>query len=233
MVSSIIKAKTINDKAIEPSIVFVGVVEDITNFSNYGKEGFWFPGFDCPSYSFEKHTDYYEMNSLNTWMGPLKHIKRWEIKEYINRSFSMDGPCSTICGDIDFNSFQLPNNKIGISGVIVDPAAAENSNNSVNRIQLNENTPNSFILSIIVDNSAMKYSAIHSIIARGEHQGEAIEPLVVPMLNESKFNGIADIYQYQFLNFNEGDHIKIKFNGKGGSVQDGGGASFGGLLFDL
>jgi len=215
------------------SITFLGVENDIEDFSRgFGKEGFWFPGFACPSYEFEMPTNYSEYNGLKSWAGPLKHISRWELKKYVNRSFSMDGPCSTICGESSFSSFTLPDGMTGGSGIIVDPAADENSNNSVNRIMLNSGTPGSFILSIVVDNCNMEHSAVNRVSARGEHLGEAVEPDTSPEPGLSAFNGVADLYRFQYDGFVEGDYIKIKFNGQEGSVKNGGGASFGGFMFD-
>lgn len=215
------------------SIQFLGVESDVVDFSALGKEGYWFPGISCPSYSYESPTNYNEYDGLKTWAGPLKHIQRWELKEYVNRSFSMDGPCSTVCGDSSFNTITLPGGASATSGIIVDPAAAENSNNSVNRIVLNKGTPMSFMLGIIVDNCNQIHSAVNSLKARGEHLGEPVEPNITPQPGSNAFNGIADIYRFQYDGFVEGDYIKIKFNGQAGSVSEGGGSSFGGILFDL
>ena len=215
------------------SITFLGVINDIVDFSAMGKEGYWFPAFACKSYEYEQPTNFSEYNGLKEWSGPLKHISRWELKEYVNRSFSMDGPCSTICGDSTYSIVTLPDGTSGSSGIIVDPAADENSNNSVNRIKLNSGTPTSFILSIMVDNCNKEHSSIHKIMARGEHNGVSIEPDNTPEPGASAFNGKPDIYRFQYIDFAEGDYIKIKFNGEAGNLEEGGGASFGGLLFDL
>ena len=120
----------------------------------------------------------------------------------------------------------------GGSGIIVDPAADENSNNSVNRIVLNDGTPSSFVLSIMVDNCNMQHSPVNRIDARGESQGDPVEPDDQAAPGAEAFNGVPDLYRYRFDGFVDDDYIKIKFNGQAGSVQDGGGASFGGLLFD-
>jgi hypothetical protein len=215
------------------SITYLGVDKDILDFSGLGKEGFWFPGFACSSYEFEKATNFNEYDGLNTWAGPLKHISRWELLKYVNRSFSMDGPCGTICGDSSFNNITLPDGTSGLSGIIIDPAADENSNNSVNRIALAASTPNSFVISVMVDNCNQQHSSVNRIAARGEHDGVAVEPDVSPEPGTSAFNGIADLYRFRFDGFVDGDHIKIKFNGQEGRVQEGGGASFGGVMFDL
>ena len=149
----------------------------------------------------------------------------------------MDGPCSVICGDSSYADVVLPSGEKGSSGIVYDPAAAENSNNSVNRIMLNAGVPLSFVLSIIVDNCDQKYSSVNKIDARGEHEGKSIEPNSVPgqplfptianfstqysPLNlsfptepgEDAFNGVPDLYQFRYDAFVADDYIKIRFNG--------------------
>jgi hypothetical protein len=145
----------------------------------------------------------------------------------------MDGPCSVICGDSDYAVIILPDGSTGGSGIVVDPAADENSNNSVNKIQLNDGVPSEFILSIIVDNCHMQHSAINTIKARGEHLGEPVEADVSPSPGLDAFNGVPDLYRFKFSGFVAGDFIKIKLNGQAGEVKMGGGASLGGFLVDL
>ena len=216
------------------SITFLSVQYDILNLTGYGTGGYWLPGFACEKEQFKQSTDYHEYNKLQSWTGPLKHIERWQIREYRNRTFSMDGPCSVTCGMNSYNTITLPDGTTGVSGIILDPAAADNSNNSVNRISLNAGTPESFILSIMVDNdSNRQHLPINSIIARGEHDNESIEPNYIPPIYADNFNGMADLYQFRYDGFKDGDYIKIKFNGMKGSVDEGGGASFSGLLFDV
>jgi len=126
------------------SITFLGVDKDVVDFqaAGRGQEGFWVPGFDCSAYAFEQPTNFSENDRLQPWAGPLKHIERSDLRDYVNRTFSMDGPCSTICGDPSYSVVTLPDGTTGASGIIVDPAADENSNNSVNRVILNEGSPN-------------------------------------------------------------------------------------------
>ena len=126
----------------------------------------------------------------------MKHIERRDLKEYVNRSFSMDGTDSTICGDSNYSVVTLPDGTTGGSGIIVDPAADENSNNSVNRIMLNNGTPSSFVLSIVVDNCHMQHSSVNHIVARGEHQGDPVEPDDEATPGAGAFNGVPDVYQF-------------------------------------
>ena len=95
-------------------------------------------------------------------------------------------------------------------------------------------TPLSFIVSVFVDNCNSQHSSLNRIAARGETAlGEPVEPDVSPEPGAASFNGVPDLYRFRFDGFGEGDHIKVRLNGQAGRVKDGGGASFGGLLFDL
>ena len=67
---------SISKEAETVSIVFLGVETDVVDFSALGKEGFWFAGFGCSAYSFEKPTNFSEYDGLHSWAGPLKHIER-------------------------------------------------------------------------------------------------------------------------------------------------------------
>jgi hypothetical protein len=116
---------------LQQSITFLGVVSDTTDLSVFGSEGYWMPGWNCVEYSFEQPTNYSEANALPVWAGPLKHIIRSALTEHVNRSFSMDGPCSVIRGDDMYNLIVLPGGGSSVggsgrSGIIVDPAADEN-----------------------------------------------------------------------------------------------------------
>jgi hypothetical protein len=66
----------------------------------------------------------------------------------------------------------------------------------VNRIALGSDTPLSFILSILVDNSNMEHNAVNRITARGQTAtGDPVEPDVSPEMTEASFNGKADLYR--------------------------------------
>ncbi|RMG08475.1 MAG: hypothetical protein D6731_21955, partial [Planctomycetota bacterium] len=219
------------------AVVYVGVDRDVTDFQNgldYGNAGFWFPQFDASSPRSGKPTDENERNGLPAWAGPLTHLERWQLWLYPKRTFSQDGPCRSKGGWPAWNRFVLPDGERGLSGIVLDPHAAGNTSQTVNRIDLGPGTPASFYLRVVVDNTDLRHAPVGRIRARGVHNGVSIEPSVFPQPTPADFNGIADVYTFRFDGFGDGDFLKIQLQGTPGSANNGGrgGASFGGLLFD-
>ncbi len=218
------------------SITYIGVTYDQTDFKdlNFGTRGYWFPQFNATSPRSDKPTDENQVNRLPNWAGPMTHMEIWQWWKFPQRTFSQDGPSRSKGGWPTWNTFTLPNGQTGLSGIILDPHAANNVNQIVNRINLGPNTPSSFLLRIVVDNSDFKHNSINRIRARGEHNGNNIDPNTYPVPGSTSFNGVADIYTFRYDGFDNGDFIKIQFNGMPGGTNNGGagGASFAGLLFD-
>lgn len=223
--------------AAAASIEYIGVDYDQTDFQDgldYGNAGYWFPHFGAISPGSNTPTDHLERNALPEWAGPMVHMLRTEFHKFPRRTFSQDGPTTSKGGVAAWNEFRLPNGDLGRSGVILDPHAAGNSNNTVNKIMLGPSTPKSFLLRVVVDNTAGEHNAINLIRARGSHAGVAIDAPTAPSPGASNFNGVADVYTFRYDGFGDGDFIKIRFNGAPGDAVDqgSGGASFAGLLFD-
>lgn len=220
------------------SITYIGVDKDKTNFQtglNYGRAGYWFPQFKASSARSKKPTDQNERKNFPSWAGPMTHMEIWEMWKFPQRTFSQDGPAQSKGGYTSWNTFTLPNGEKGLSGIILDPYAANNTSQTVNRINLGSGTPSSFYLRIIVDNTDLKHNAIKQIRARGMHNEVNIDPNTYPSPGYAGFNGIADVYTFRYDGFGKGDYIKIQFNGMPGKIENHGtgGASFAGLLFDI
>ena len=132
-------------------------------------------------------------------------------------------------GESTWDSFTLPDGTQGLSGAAVDEFAANNSNNSVNRIQLGVGTPSSFLLRIAVDNTNMEHDPAGRLRARGDTiiPGSVVD--VDVNLVGLTFNGITDVYTFRYDNFVAGDFIKIQLN----SGVPGEAPSIGGIMFDV
>ena len=226
--------------AAEPrpvTITYLGKTTDRTDFQaapKMGTLGYWFPQFGAPKPCADRPTYENERNALPPWAGPLVHLNSVFDLNFPKRTFSQDGPCRSKGGEPAFNVLTLPGGEVGRSGIILDPHAAGNTSNSVNRIRLEAGTPSSFLLRIVVDTTGGKHNAIGRIRARGHHAGTDVEPDTAAVPGAAGFNGIADVYTFRYDGFASGDFIKIQFIGMPGSAKgDGsGGASFAGLLFD-
>jgi hypothetical protein len=218
------------------TVTYIGKTTDVTNFqaAGMGTLGYWFAQFNASGARSQKPTYENQRNGLLSWQGPLNHATSIFDPAYATRSFSQDGPTRSKGGWSEWNTFRLPNGEVGLSGVLLDPYAAANTSQTINRIKLNSGTPSSFLFRIVVDNTAGKHNAINRIRARGDDNGTNIDPNTFPVPGTAGFNGIADVYTFRYNGFGNGDFIKVQFNGMPGGTNNGGsgGASFAGFMFD-
>jgi hypothetical protein len=165
---------------------------------------------------------------LPSWAGPLNHAIVGD-PGFATRSFSQDGPARSKGGQSGWSTLKLPNGEIGLSGAIVDPHTINNSNNTINRIQLSAGVPSSFYFHILTDNTNQQHDPTNRLRARADDNGANIDPATFPAPGTAGFNGIPDVYTFRYDGFAGGDFIKLQLNG---SPAPAGGASFGGFLFD-
>jgi hypothetical protein len=218
------------------TITYVGKTSNVTNFQSAGMGtlGYWFAQFNASGARSQKPTYENQRNGLPSWAGPLNHATSIFDPNYATRSFSQDGPTRSKGGWTAWNTLRLPNGELGLSGVLLDPFAADNTSQTINRIKLNSGTPSTFLFRIVVDNTAGKHNAINRIRARGDDNGTNVDPNTFPVPGTAGFDGVADVYTFRYNGFGNGDFIKVQFNGMPGSTKNGGsgGASFAGFMFD-
>jgi hypothetical protein len=218
------------------AISFVGQTTDQTDFDalGFGQFGFYFPRFAASSPVTQRPTDENMRFSMPGWLGFQFDITQPD------RTFSGDaglfdlGPplvfgVYSAGGDTSWNTFRLPalaGAETGLSGSVVDEATENNSNNTVNRIQLGAGVPSSFLMRIVVDNTNGAHNPAGRLRARGDSINGGVD--VGVELNNLIFNGIADVYTFRYDEFEEGDFIKIQLN----SGEPGRYAGFAGLMFD-
>lgn len=224
-----------------PTITFVSVTYDVTNFQalGFGTAGYYFPQFGAGA----------PVTQRPTWENMQFNPPAWAQFQFdvtqTNRTFSPDA--GYFSGDINdpmdqsppfgdplvygvyskggqpgWNLFTLPNGLTGLSGAVVDEWAANNSNNTINRIGLLAGTPASFYLRLVVDNTNLEHDPAGRLRARGEPAGDAL-------LTGLTFNGVADVYTFRYDNFVPGNIIKVQLN----SGVPGEAPSIGGIMFDV
>jgi hypothetical protein len=218
------------------AITFVGETIDQTDFAalGFGQTGYYFPQFDASNPVTERPTDENMRFSVPIWLGFQFDITQDD------RTFSPDaGLFSTDPvvvgvysegGDTTWDNWTLPalaGSEVGLSGSVVDLHTADNSNNTVNRIQLGPGVPSSFLLRVIVDNTNFEHNPVGRLRARGDSDNGGVD--VDVKLTNLTVNGTTDIYTFRYDNFEPGDFIKIQLN----SGAAGKGAGFGGLMFDV
>lgn len=226
---------TVSSPLLAKTISFVGVAYDQTDFSsaglNIGRAGYWFPQFAAASPVAGRPTNENDRDALPAWAGPLNHVTNPLDPAFATRSFSQDnGGVRSKGGQTSWNPLTLPNGETGLSGAIVDPQTANNSNNTINRIQLNngipgDELPTSFLLHIVTDNTAGQHNPANRLRPRGEGptQSDVSFQLNAAALT---FNGTADVYTFRYDGWESGDFIKLQLNGgpNGGSIA--------GVMFD-
>jgi hypothetical protein len=213
------------------TITYVGVIYDQTDFDrlNIGNAGYWFPQFDAASPVAGRPTGENARDALPSWAGPLNHATSILDPNFATRTFSQDGPDQSKGGQPTWNSLTLPDGEIGLSGAIVDPATRGNSNNTINRIQLNAGVPATFYFHVITDNTNFEHDPTNRLRARGSAGGLNVDPIAFPQTADLAFDGVADVYTFRFDGFAAGDFIKLQLNGDPAPKE---GASFGGFMFD-
>jgi hypothetical protein len=214
------------------SITYMGVIYDRTDLArlNIGNAGFWFPQFDAAGPVSGRPTGENARDGLPSWAGPLNHATSISDPNFATRTFSQDGPARSKGGQPGWDVLRLPNGEIGLSGAIVDPHTRGNSNNTINRIQLNAGVPGSFYFHVLTDNTNMEHNPTNRLRARGNAGGVDIEANTYPQTAQLAFNGITDIYTFRYDGFAGGDFIKLQLNGDPVPAL---GASFGGFLLDV
>jgi hypothetical protein len=211
------------------TITYVGVIRDQSNFQQLkiGNAGYWFPQFAATKEVSGRPTDENVRDALPPWVTPLNHVTNFLDPAYLTRTFSQDGPARSKGGMPTWNVFTLPSGEKGQSGAIVDPFARKNTNNTINRIQLRGQVPNTFFFHVVTDNTNREHDPTIRLRARGNCRGVDIEADTAPQAKELTFNGVADIYTFRCDGFQAGDFLKVRLNG-----ESAGGPSLGGFMFD-
>ncbi len=216
------------------SITYVGVSSDTSDFasSGLGAAGFWFPQFDSLTPVTGRPTGENARDSVPTWVRPLSHFP--EDPDFGTRTFSQDGPARSAGTRPEWATVKLPDGLAGGSGAIVDPATAGNSNNTINRIQLQGDVPSTFYFHVVTDNTGGDHDPTGQIRARGnvgsiDRDDTQVEADTYPQAGDLSFDGKPDVYTFRYNGFEAGDYLKLRLSGDPSPET---GASFGGLLFD-
>jgi hypothetical protein len=234
------------------AIAYVGAMYDQTDLQRLrvGTAGYWFPNFEAATATDHASTRRGAVDALPAWTAPLNHYSVADpvtaatdqgctpmdvaagcVPTFFFRSFSQDGPAHSKGGQARWSRVVLPDGRRGLSGAIVDPHTAGARNNTVNRIQLHGAVPPVFYIHVLTDNTNGEHDPTRHLYARGNigrlDSDLQVEPDRVPSC-ELTFNGTPDVHTFRFEGFSDGDYVKIALRGD----DHGGGASFGGLLFD-
>ncbi len=213
-----------------PSVTYVHKISGITDFTGYGQHGYYFPLFGRSVWDDEHKTD-----SDMVFFNPSNFQWEFDIRDN-KRTFSPDaGPFGDCCnakrigvytagGDTSWDYLVLPNGQSGYAGTTVDEAARNNTNQSINRIEIQNGTPSSFCLRILQDSTNFRFESDAALTARARAGGNDYSASIPP--SDHTYDGHTDMYTFRYENMNVGDYIKIKFRGIN---KDPG---FSGIMFD-
>lgn len=213
-----------------PAITYVHKISSITDFTGYGRSGYYFPLFGRTVWDDEHKT-----SSDMVLYNPYDFGWEFDIRDS-DRTFSPDaGPFGDCCntqrigvytagGNTSWDFFVLPNGQSGYAGTTVDEAARNNTNQSINRIEINSGTPSSFCLRILQDSTNHQFDSDAALTARARAGGNDYSASVPAQ--DHTYDGSTDMYTFRYENMSVGDFIKIKFRG---IDKDPG---FSGILFD-
>ena len=181
-------------------------------------------------------------------------LERGCTPTYNFRTFSQDGPARS-ASDPTWATVRLPGGECGTAGAIVDPHTFSReqeypdptgvvsppegdpkptTNNTMNRIQLQDGVPSSFYVGVVTDNTATQFdtgrleirASIGLIDQREEVSDNQVEPSSAPAAADLATNGVPDVHVFRVENFVTGDYLKLRLRGATSP------ASFSGLLFD-
>ena len=214
--------------AANKMISAAGIVFNEINYSDTGLDignaGFWFANFSVDSQPIPNTGSFVDFNhvmDLPNWVVPVFDST---LPGY---SFGVQ---VTSSGGIDsWNVLVLPNGDTGLSGSLVDPETDYNSNNTVSRIVLGPETPSSFIMHIVVDNTNNQHDPAGRIRGRAQNGDGSVDEAFRYNTAPGDFDGMADVYSFRYDGWAVGDFIKIQLN----SGVNGVDAGFAGLMFDV
>ncbi len=187
-------------------ITYTGKVSNITDFRGYGQHLYYFPAFNLNAPDNFHRTDSDSMYFNRVFEPFLHHV----IFPLDRRTFSADAGGSprgvkARGGHDDWATFTLPNGQVGLSGTIYDDATRSNSNNSINQINLNRNSPTQFCLNIITDNTNLENIPDGKLEARN-----TTDDLVLKNHPDLTFDGKPDMYTFRYVNMGRNEKIKIR-----------------------
>jgi hypothetical protein len=209
------------------SITHVGTSVDKTDYSptglNIGTAGFWFAQFNMTAGPVTNApVDDNDVNVFPSWVLPDFN------KANATYSFALTPDAYSEGGDTSWSMLKLPNGTSGLSGSVVDPNTANNSNNTIRSLALGPGTPPAFLMHVVVDNTDGDHNPDSRLRARGERSGvfDISAPNDPP---PSTYNGIPDVYTFKYTGFQAGDIIKMQLNSGSANLR----AGFAGLMFDV
>jgi hypothetical protein len=205
------------------SVTFIGS----TTSSDYsdtgldiGNKGFWFANFDAPAQNSGSGIGTNAVSSLPSWVT---------VNTAPDTTFASS---VTTSGGQGWDVLTLPDGTTGQSGAAIDSNTANNSNNSIRRLELGLNAPRRFYFHIVTDNTNGANDPASRLRARLEKTGTFdISAVNTPPGLAANMNGDPDVYTWLYDSGPTGSanaFIKVQLN-SGNALEA---ASIAGFMFD-
>ncbi len=209
----------------QKTISHEGAFIDATDYSDAGLDignaGFWFANFGSTFPEDGRLVDHNDQNSLPSWVLPDFDPN--------SSDYSFGGQVTSSGGHTPWNFLTLPNGVNALSGSLVDAEADDNSNNTIKRLLLGPGVPQSFLLSVVIDNTNNTHDPAKRVRARAESADGVFDEKVNLELGVAAFNGIADVHTFRYDGWEAGDFIKLQLNSGVAGID----AGIAGLMFDV
>ena len=126
-------------------------------------------------------------------------------------------------GGFGYSTLTLPDGTTGESGALVDPAAEDNSNNTIPRLTLGAGAPDYFWVHYVTDNTNGDHNSVDRLRAREEDGNTDVR------LRNLSFNSEPDVYSFFYTGMLPGNYLKLQLNSGVPGVQP----SIAGIMIDI
>jgi len=173
---------------------------------NLGNDGFVFFNWDAPAptqgvYNFPDTITQNINDQLPAWLSFDYDPSS------ANYSFGDDPGEETFAkgGEASWATLTLPDGDNGLSGALVDPRAAGNSNNTFNSLVVGAGAPSSFWISFVTDNTNGEHDPDARFRPREDADGANVRLNNIPSLD-----GAPDVYSILYSDIVVGDVLKLQ-----------------------
>ncbi|MFV2067903.1 MAG: PEP-CTERM sorting domain-containing protein [Pirellulales bacterium] len=194
---------------------------------NLGTAGYWFYNFNATAPVTGAAPESNDRRSLPSWVGIDLDPN--------SADYTFPGPGNgrpqafSEGGNQLWSDMTLPSGESGLSGSVVAPESDGDSGNIFNSIVLGPGTPNSFLWSIVLDNTGADfgdYDFSKRLKVRAKTGGGDEVNLRLNKLQD--VDDAPDVYTFRFDNWEAGDLLRLQVRSSAGHP-----AGIAGMMFDV
>ena len=211
----------------DASPTFSGASDYSASGLNLGTAGYWFFNFDAAANT-GSAPEANEVEALPSWITVDKTSADPEVRTLADGSVIH----TSTGGQSTWSSLTLPESSgplTGVSGAVIAAGATSgDSKNVFEDMYLTSDTPASFLLHIVVDNTNGEFNVFKRMKVRGRTDAGATE-INMRINNLQDLDGSPDVYSFRFDNWGDGDELRLQVRSDMGFS----GASISGIMFDV